>query len=61
MSKSFWTTLATYCTELAPVSGPLLSAVADTAHAVDRAATQRTTLRASARTLETLLANDTDL
>lgn len=58
MSHSFWTTLATYCNELAPVTGPLLNAVADTAHAVDRATAQRTTLNASTRTLRASLARD---
>ena len=37
MTATFWTSLASYCQELAPVAGPLLSAVGDTASAVDRA------------------------
>ena len=37
MTASFWTSLATYCQELAPVAGPLLGAVGDTASAVDPA------------------------
>jgi len=61
MPSSFWATLASYCTELAPVSGPLLTAVAETAQAVERASTPGSTLRASSRTLETLLISDDDL
>ena len=33
----FWPTLARYASELAQVAGPLLEAVAQTAHAMDRA------------------------
>ena len=33
----FWPTLARYASELALVAGPLLEAVAQTAHAMDRA------------------------
>ena len=33
----FWTTLASYATELAPVAGPLLEAIGHTAKAIDRA------------------------
>ena len=36
-TPNFWTSLASYCQELAPVAGPLLSAVSETAAAVDRA------------------------
>lgn len=34
---TFWTTLAAYCSELAPVTGPLLKALGDTASAIERA------------------------
>jgi hypothetical protein len=50
-SSSFWATLASYCQELAPVAGPLLGAVGDTAEAVERAGRQTKALRASSRTL----------
>ena len=36
-SDNGWTSLAHFCNELAPVVGPLLSTVAETAHAIDRA------------------------
>lgn len=36
-SKSFWGTLACYASELAPVAGPLLDAIGQTASAIDRA------------------------
>jgi hypothetical protein len=32
-----WADFAHFCSELAPVMGPLLSTVAETAHAIDRA------------------------
>jgi len=35
--NDFWPTLARYASELALVAGPLLEAVAQTAHAMDRA------------------------
>ncbi len=39
MSKrNIWSDIARYCSELAPVVGPLLSATAEMAQAVDRAA-----------------------
>jgi len=61
MTQSFWTSLASYCHELAPVAGPLLGAVGDTAQAVDRASRQTKSLRASSRTLEAdLLATEDD-
>ena len=44
---TIWSALARYCTELAPVAGPLLQAAADTATAVERAATPRAALSAS--------------
>lgn len=34
---TFWNTLATFCNELAPVTGPLLQALGDTAGAIERA------------------------
>ena len=34
---TIWATVGVYCEELAAVAGPLLSAVSDTARAVDRA------------------------
>ena len=55
MTPSFWTALATYCQELAPVAGPLLSAVGDTADAVDRAGRPSKTLRTQTRALSTEL------
>ncbi|MFZ9655506.1 MAG: hypothetical protein ACO29V_07665 [Limnohabitans sp.] len=55
MTPSFWTALASYCQELAPVAGPLLSAVGDTAEAVDRAGRSSSALRASSRPLSTEL------
>jgi hypothetical protein len=36
---TFWRACARYCTELAPVAGPLLAALADFSGAVDRAST----------------------
>jgi len=55
MHTSFWTALASYCQELAPVAGPLLTAVGDTADAVDRAGRQSKTLRTRSRALSTEL------
>ena len=61
MSQSFWTSLSSYCQELAPVAGPLLAAVGDTADAVDRAGRQTNSLRASSRSLSAdLLATEDD-
>ncbi|WP_143594082.1 hypothetical protein [Synechococcus sp. BO 8801] len=34
---NFWNTIATFCRELAPVSGALLDSIGQTAAAVDRA------------------------
>lgn len=34
---TFWTSLATYCNELAPVMGPLFSALGELADAIQRA------------------------
>jgi hypothetical protein len=60
MTPSFWTALATYCQELAPVAGPLLSAVGDTADAVDRAGRSSSALRASSRSLSAELLDDAE-
>ena len=60
MTPSFWTALATYCQELAPVAGPLLSAVGDTANAVDRAGRSSSALRASSRSLSAELLDDAE-
>jgi hypothetical protein len=58
-SPTFWTSLASYCQELAPVAGPLLSAVGETAAAVDRVNRGSTTLRGNnARLRELLSAED---
>ena len=58
---NFWTSLATYCQELAPVAGPLLAAVGDTADAVDRANRPTKALRSSSRALRAeLLATEDD-
>jgi hypothetical protein len=35
--SGIWSTIATYANELAPVAGPLLAAIGNTALAVDRA------------------------
>lgn len=51
----FFQSLASYCEELAPVAGPLLSTVADTANAIDRANRRTDSLRADSRTLEIAL------
>lgn len=51
MSTNFWVALASYCQELAPVAGPLLSAVGDTAEAVDRAGRSSSALRTSSHSL----------
>lgn len=37
---NFWTTIATFCRELAPVSGALLDSIGQTAAAIDRAGSQ---------------------
>jgi hypothetical protein len=55
MAASFWTSLATYCQELAPVAGTLLGAVGDTATAVDRAGRSTQALRSDSDRLEQLL------
>lgn len=58
MPTNFWVALASYCQELAPVAGPLLSAVGDTAEAVDRAGRSSSALRASSRSLSAELLID---
>jgi hypothetical protein len=60
MTPSFWTALSSYCQELAPVAGPLLSAVGDTADAVDRAGRSSSALRASSRSLSAELLDDAE-
>lgn len=37
MSDTFWNQLSRYCTELAPVVGPLVSIVGETSSAIERA------------------------
>lgn len=54
-SPTFWTSLASFCQELAPVAGPLLSAVGETASAVDRAGRSTTALRGDSARLSQLL------
>ena len=51
MPQSFWDALATYTSELAPVAGPLLSAVSETASAIERAGTQTRSLNIRADTI----------
>lgn len=60
MTASFWTSLATYCQELAPVAGPLLGAVGETAAAVDRAGRSTAALNRSSDQLEHLLSAEVD-
>ena len=60
MTPSFWTALSSYCQELAPVAGPLLSAMGDTADAVDRAGRSSSALRASSRSLSAELLDDAE-
>lgn len=36
-APNFFTSLSAFCQELAPVAGPLLTSVAETASAIDRA------------------------
>jgi hypothetical protein len=42
---NFWTTIATFCRELAPISGPLLDCIGQTAAAIDRADNESRLLR----------------
>ena len=46
-SHSFWGTIASYATEIAPVAGPLLDAIGQTASAIDRAKRQSKSLEAA--------------
>jgi len=46
-NDTFWSAVARYCAELAPVAGPLLKAAADTANAIERAAAPPAALPAS--------------
>ena len=43
---NFWTTVATFCRELAPVSGQLLESIGQTAAAIERAEHGTRSLRA---------------
>ena len=45
-SESLWSTIASYANELAPVAGPLLDAIGQTADAIDRAERQSRSLEA---------------
>ncbi|MCP9796136.1 hypothetical protein [Cyanobium sp. Lug-B] len=42
---NFWSTIATFCRELAPVSGALLDSIGQTAAAIDRAGYESCSLR----------------
>jgi hypothetical protein len=42
---NFWSTIATFCRELAPISGPLLNCIGQTAAAIDRAESEPRRLR----------------
>lgn len=61
MTASFWSALADYTSELAPVAGPLLSAVSDTAAALDRASSSTRALRSRSAALEAQLAPAIDV
>lgn len=50
--NGFWGTIATYASELAPVAGPLLDAIGQTATAIDRAERRNRSLEADLRLLE---------
>ena len=50
--SGFWGTIATYASELAPVAGPLLDAIGQTAMAIDRAERRNRSLEAGLRLLE---------
>ena len=51
-SNSFWGTLAGYANELAPVAGPLLDAIGQTANAIDRAEQRGRCVKAAAEAAE---------
>lgn len=44
--SNFWATIATFCREMAPISGALLESIGQTAAAIDRAGNQSRALRA---------------
>lgn len=48
----FWSTIATYATELAPIAGPLLNAIGNTANAIDRADRRNRSLEAKTLWIE---------
>jgi hypothetical protein len=52
-SSSFWGSIAAYARELAPVAGPLLEAIGQTAGAIER-------VEQSNRCLEAALADEND-
>ena len=54
MQPTIWTSIARYCSELAPVVGPLLAATSDLANAVDRAALPSSTSSSSSTSLNLL-------
>ena len=51
-SGTFWGTIASYATEIAPVAGPLLDAIGQTADAINRAERQSKSLEATWDELE---------
>ena len=58
---SFWEVLSDYCAEIGPIIGPLVSAIGDTASAVDRAQKPaRRTLTVSSRRVPTPKTVDAD-
>ena len=44
---NFWNTIATFCREIAPVSGALLDSIGQTAAAIDRAGSESQSPRPS--------------
>ena len=54
VQSGFWSTIAAYTSELAPVAGPLLEAIGQTASAIDRAERQTRALEAAWEELEKL-------
>lgn len=52
LQGGFWSTIAAYTSELAPVAGPLLDAIGQTATAIDRAERQTRALEAAWEELE---------
>lgn len=51
--RGFWGTIATHTSELAPVEGPLLGTIGQTATAIDRAERRSCSPEAEIRLLET--------